>query len=118
VTRERSAGYTRVPPDRHHHQKPIRPVTSGTELVASKSYTCDKASRLTAATIGSNSYTYSFAAPSTCSYTYNASSQKNSNRTSQTINAATTTYCYDCADRLVSSSDAAPTNPAVSRQDR
>jgi RHS repeat-associated protein len=86
-------------------------IISGTELGQSKSYTYDKAGRLTAATIGSNSYSYGFGTPSGCSGTYNANSGKNSNRTSQTINSATTTYCYDYADRLVSSSDASVTSP-------
>jgi RHS repeat-associated protein len=86
-------------------------VISGTELGLSKSYTYDKAGRLTAAAIGTNSYSYSFGTPSGCSGTYNSNSGKNSNRTSQTINAATTTYCYDYADRLISSSDASVTSP-------
>ncbi|WP_133805930.1 PA14 domain-containing protein [Kribbella caucasensis] len=81
-------------------------IISGTELGTSKSYTYDKAGRLTAATIGANSYSYAFGTPGSCTGTYNANAGKNSNRTSQTINAATTAYCYDDADRLVSSSDA------------
>jgi RHS repeat-associated protein len=80
-------------------------ITSGTENGQAKTYTYDKAGRLTAATIGSSTYSYSFATPTTCSGTYNVGASKNSNRTSQTKNGATTTYCYDYADRLVSSSD-------------
>ena len=90
-------------------------ITSGTELGASKAYTYDKAGRLTAATIGANTYGYSFAAPSgtTCNQaSANLNSHKNSNRTSQTINGTTTTYCYDQADRLIASSDAS-VNSAV-----
>jgi RHS repeat-associated protein len=84
-------------------------VVSGTELGASKSYTYDAADRLTAATIGANSYSYSFAAPSgsTCNQSSaNLNAHKDSNRTSFTKNGATTTYCYDNADRLIASSDA------------
>ena len=86
-------------------------IISGTELGLAKSYTYDKAGRLTSATIGANSYAYGFGTPTGCSGTYNANSGKNSNRTSQTINAATTTYCYDNADRLLSSSDVTVTSP-------
>src|SRR5262249_30925600 len=89
-------------------------IISGTELGNSKSFAFDKAGRLTAATIGSNTYGYSFATPSgtTCNQSSaNISANKTANRTSQTINGATTTYCYDAADRLVSSSDASLTSP-------
>ena len=86
-------------------------IVSGTELGNTKSYTYDQAGRLTAATIGASTYGYSFAAPTTCSGTYNASANRDSNRTSQTINGAATTYCYDQADRLISSSDALLNTP-------
>ncbi len=86
-------------------------IISGTELGQSKSYTYDKAGRLTSATIGSNTYSYGFGSPTSCTGTYNANANKNSNRTSQTVNGVTTTYCYDYADRLVSSSDASVTSP-------
>jgi RHS repeat-associated protein len=86
-------------------------VISGTELGASKSYTYDKAGRLTAATIGTNTYGYSFGTPTGCTGTYNANAGKDGNRTSQTVNGVTTTYCYDYADRLTSSSDATLTTP-------
>nr|WP_239063305.1 PA14 domain-containing protein [Streptomyces sp. SID13031] len=79
-------------------------IISGTELGASKAYSYDKAGRLTAATIGANSYAYAFGTPTACSGAYNANAGKNSNRTSQTINGATTTYCYDQADQLAQSS--------------
>ena len=80
-------------------------VISGTELSQAKTYTYDKAGRLTAATLFGNTYGYSFANPTTCTGTYNANSGKDSNRTSQTVNGATTTYCYDYADRVTTSSD-------------
>lgn len=86
-------------------------IISGTELGASKSYTYDKAGRLTAATIGSHTYAYSFGTPTGCTGTYNSNSGKNSNRTSQTIDSVTTNYCYDYADRLVSSSNSTVTSP-------
>jgi YD repeat-containing protein len=89
-------------------------IISGTELGASKSYTYDKAGRLTSATIGANTYGFSFAAPSgtTCNQSSaNLNSHKNSNRTSFTKNGVTTTYCYDQPDRLIASSDASVTSP-------
>jgi RHS repeat-associated protein len=86
-------------------------IVSGTELGASKSYTYDKAGRLTAATIGSNTYSYSFGTPTGCSGTYNANSGKNSNRSSHTINSVTTNFCYDYADRLLSSTDTSLATP-------
>ncbi|MDQ0943159.1 PA14 domain-containing protein [Streptomyces sp. V1I1] len=85
-------------------------IISGTELGASKSYAYDKAGRLTSATVGANSWSYGFGTPTACTGTYNVNAGKNSNRTSQTATVGgattTTTYCYDNADRLVSSSDA------------
>jgi RHS repeat-associated protein len=89
-------------------------IVSGTELGSAKTYTYDKAGRLTSATLGTNSWSYSFGTPTTCTGTYNANAGKNSNRTSTTQTIAgvntTTTYCYDYADRLVSSSDTAKIN--------
>ena len=80
-------------------------LTSGASSLNS-TYTYDLASRLTNAVIGSNNYSYSFGAQSgSCAVGTNANSGKNSNRTSQTINGVTTTYCYNTADQLVSSSD-------------
>lgn len=81
-------------------------IQNGTELGVSKSYQYDKAGRLTGATIGSNTYSYDFGAqdPSCTSYAgYDAG--KDGNRTKLTVNGQSTTYCYDKADRLVSSSD-------------
>lgn len=89
-------------------------VVSGTELSQAKSYSYDKAGRLTTASQGTNTYAYSYAAPSatTCSQTSaNLNSHKSSNRTSQTVNGTTTTYCYDKADRLIASSDTSLTTP-------
>jgi RHS repeat-associated protein len=79
------------------------------------SYTYDLADRLTAASstgaIGSNSYAYSFGSESgSCPTGTNANAGKDGNRTSQTINGVTTTYCYNNADQLTTSSNAALTN--------
>ena len=82
-------------------------LSSGAASLAS-TFTYDLADRLTKATIGSNTYSYSFGAQSsTCAAGTNPSAGKNSNHTSQTINGVMTTYCYDYADQLVSSSDPA-----------
>ncbi len=84
-------------------------VISGTENGAAKSETYDKDGRLLTASIGSNSYAYTFGAPTSCTGTYNVNAGKNSNRTSMTRVDSngnhTTTYCYDYADRLTSSAD-------------
>lgn len=79
-------------------------VVSGTENGNAKTYTYDKADRLTAATFGSSTYGYSFATPTACTGTYNANAGKDSDRTSQTVNGTTTTYCYNNADQLIKSS--------------
>lgn len=89
-------------------------ITSGAENGTAKSYTYDKAGRLTAATIGSNTYSYGFGTQSsTCGtgQNMNANAGKNANRTTQTINGTTTTYCYDKADRLITSSNTQANSP-------
>lgn len=83
-------------------------ILSGTENGVAKSYTYDGAGRLTAATIGTNSYSYGFGATTAaqCSQTSaNLNAGKNGNRTTQTVNGVTTNYCYDYADRLLAGSD-------------
>jgi RHS repeat-associated protein len=90
-------------------------IISGTELGATKSYAYDKAGRLTQATIGTNTWSYNFGTPTTCTATnHNQNAGKNSNRTSttQTVAGVTTTktFCYDYADRIVSSNDATINN--------
>lgn len=80
-------------------------VTSGTDLGTTESYSYDKADRLTSATIGSNTYSYGFGTPTGCTGTYNSNAGADSNRTTQTINGSTTTYCYNYADQLISSSN-------------
>jgi RHS repeat-associated protein len=74
-----------------------------------QSYGYDAAGRLTSANIGPHTYSYGFGTQSSScgsGSNMNANSGKNGNRTSQTVDGVTTTYCYDYADRLVSSSDA------------
>lgn len=74
--------------------------------VLNSTFTYDAALRLTGAAIGSSTYAYGFGTQnSSCATGTNTNSGKNSNRTSMTINGQTTHYCYDFADRLVSSSD-------------
>ncbi len=82
--------------------------TSNTASSLATTYTYDKAGRLTGATVGPHTYGYGFGAQNASCGTannMNPNSGKNSNRTSQTIDGVTTTYCYDYADRLISSSD-------------
>ena len=88
-------------------------VKQGTENGTTKTYQYDNAGRLTGATIGSNTFAYEFGTPnSSCASIpgYNANTGKNGNRTKMTVNGQATTYCYDMADRLVSSSDVTLTN--------
>jgi RHS repeat-associated protein len=83
-------------------------ITSGSTTLSS-TFGYDGADRLTTATVGSNTFSYSFDTQHTScgsGNNMNANSGKNSNRTSQTINTQTTTFCYDYADKLVSSSNA------------
>jgi RHS repeat-associated protein len=83
-------------------------VASGSTTLAN-SYGYDLAGRLTSATVGSNTYSYGFGAQNSSCGTgigTNANSGKDGNRTTQTINGTTTTFCYDNADRLTSSSNA------------
>lgn len=83
-------------------------VTSGSSSLAS-TYTYDKAGRLTGSTTGPHTFSYGFGTQNTTTCgtgsNMNANSGKNGNRTTQTIDGVTTNYCYDYADRLVSSSD-------------
>jgi len=83
-------------------------VIGGTENSKAKAYTYDASGRLSGAEIGNDEFTYSFgAADASCSSLNgnNPNAGKSGNRTSQTINGQTTTFCYDQADRLIGSSD-------------
>lgn len=89
-------------------------IISGTELGQAKLYTYDTAGRLTGATVAGNTFTYGYGAQdASCADLpgTNTAAGKDSNRTSQTINGVTTTYCYDQADRLIASSNADLTSP-------
>jgi RHS repeat-associated protein len=82
-------------------------VTSGSNSLW-YNYSYDGAGRITGATAGPHSYSYGYGAASpTCNSIAgnNVNAGKNSNRTTQTIDGVTTTFCYDQADRLKSSSD-------------
>lgn len=83
-------------------------VKQGTENGVAKSYSYDNAGRLTGTTLGSNTFAYEFGTPdASCSSIpgYNANTAKNGNRTKLTVNGQATTFCYDMADRLITSSD-------------
>ncbi|MDP3992860.1 MAG: PA14 domain-containing protein [bacterium] len=83
-------------------------ITSGNENGVAKNYTYDKSGRLLTATLGSNSFNYDFSAPNStvCNQSNaNLNAQKNSNRTTLTINSVATKSCYDSADRLIASTD-------------
>ena len=70
------------------------------------SYTYDKASRLTSAADNTSAISYGFGTEdASCTNGTNTNAGNDSNRTSMTKNGVTTTYCYDNADRLISSSD-------------
>ncbi len=83
-------------------------ANGGNELWYTYGY--DNADRITSANIGPHSYAYGYGTQnsSTCGTGggTNPNSGKNGNRTSQTIDGVTTTFCYDQADRLKSSSNA------------
>lgn len=88
-------------------------VTSGSTTLNS-SFGYDAAGRLTSASVGSNSYSYGFGtANSSCNSLTgnNTNAGKSSNRTTQTINGTTTTFCYDQADRLIGSSNSLYSTP-------
>jgi RHS repeat-associated protein len=82
-------------------------VASGSnELWSTFGY--DGVGRLSSANIGPHTYTYGYETQAaSCGTTANTNpnSGKNGNRTSQTVDGVATTYCYDYADRLISSSD-------------
>ncbi|MCU1460945.1 MAG: hypothetical protein JWO37_1020 [Acidimicrobiales bacterium] len=75
----------------------------GTDIHAGNNFVYDNAGRLTAAWVPGHALTYNFGPSGGC---VSAEAGKNTNRTSVVDNAITTTYCYDYADKLSSSSDA------------
>jgi YD repeat-containing protein len=72
-------------------------------------YSYDAAGRLVGATAPGRTYAFGFAASGGCGS--NPLAGRNGNRTSMTVNGATTTYCYDGADRLTRSSNGAVGTP-------
>jgi len=83
-------------------------VTSGANSLW-YNYSYDTAGRITGSTVGPHTYSYGYGTESsTCNSVAgnNINAGKNSNRTTQTIDGVTTTFCYDQADRLKSSSNA------------
>jgi len=80
-------------------------IISGTENGLSKAYTYDKASRLTAATIGTHTFTYDYGTASCSGADSNPNAGKNANRKSMTKDGVTINYCYNYADQLQWSSD-------------
>lgn len=77
-------------------------------LTAGANYSYDKLGRMTGATVDTNQYQYGFGAPDascTGKAGLNTLASKNGNRSSMTVNGATTTYCYNNADQLISTSD-------------
>jgi RHS repeat-associated protein len=84
-------------------------IIAGTENGVAKSYSYDKAARLSKATLGINSFSYGFGTTTNCPAGSNPDAGKNANRTSTTRVvggvSTTTTYCYDQADRLTKSSN-------------
>jgi RHS repeat-associated protein len=89
-------------------------TTTGATTLSS-SFTYDAADRLTAASVGTNSYAYGFGTQdaTTCGTGggKNPNSGKDSNRTSQTINGTTIYYCYDYADKMFRSSSSLYNTP-------
>ncbi len=74
---------------------------------SANSYGYDKAGRLTTANVAGHTYAYGFGASNSACSTKtgnNANAGKNSNRTSVTVDGVSTWYCYDMADRFLSSS--------------
>jgi RHS repeat-associated protein len=83
----------------------------GADAHAGDNFTYDGVGRLTDAWVTSHHYAYGFAASPSCTLAPNAG--RNTNRSSVTDNGgAATTYCYDAADKLVSTTDVRYTSPA------
>lgn len=70
-------------------------------------YTYDGAGRLTQAALPGDTYNYSYGTPTGCPTGADANAGQNTNRTTLTVTGtggSTTGYCYDNADRLISTS--------------
>lgn len=87
-----------------------RVLTDTVAGTPTSTYTYDGAGRLATATVAGHAYAYRFDPTGGCGPL--ASAGRNTNRTSLTDNGATVaSYCYDNADRLVSSTDASVGTP-------
>ncbi|HEX2046188.1 MAG TPA: DNRLRE domain-containing protein, partial [Acidimicrobiales bacterium] len=86
-----------------------RVLTNTVDGGAASTFAYDPAGRLIAGSVGGHSLSYDFGDATGCPV---ANAGRNTNRRAVTDNGATTTYCYDAADRLVSSSDPAVGTPA------
>jgi RHS repeat-associated protein len=114
-TSDRTTGYTWRLGDSSTVNDAVTRTQSGqvsTDVVSAGSanlwytYGYDLADRLTSAAIGPHTYAYGYGLQdASCTSGTNPLSGKDSNRTTQTIDGTTTTYCYDYADHLVGSSD-------------
>ena len=82
----------------------------GTDARAGNNFVYDGAGRLVSAWVAGHALSYRFDAFGGCGAL--AAAGKNTNRTAMVDNGATTTYCYDGADRLASASDATLGAPA------
>jgi len=84
-------------------------VLTAQENGVSKSYSYDVAGRLTSATIGTNTINYGFSSTATgCSNVpgnNSVNSYKSGNRSSYSVNGVTHSYCYDQANRLMTSTN-------------
>ncbi|MCA1683897.1 MAG: hypothetical protein LC708_02040, partial [Actinobacteria bacterium] len=79
---------------------------------AGANFAYDGAGRLTHAVVGGHSLDYAFEATGGCGLQTNAGSNTNRTKVSDSALGAPLTYCYNQADRLTSSSDAAVGTPA------
>jgi RHS repeat-associated protein len=91
-------------------------VVTSVENGLEKHYSYDKGGRLTFATFGGTSYKYEFGGVNdSCGPGANAAAGADGNRTRMTVvsgdDTTTTQYCYDDADRLLSSTDPAEGTP-------
>lgn len=89
-------------------------ILSGTENGISKTYTYNSIGNLTKAVIGDQTFEYGYEnSQTTCDQvpTSNYNSFKNGNRAWSKVNGSRTDYCYDKADRLISSTDLTLTAP-------
>ncbi|MCA1684034.1 MAG: hypothetical protein LC708_02760, partial [Actinobacteria bacterium] len=86
-----------------------RVMTNTIDGATPGTFAYDAAGRLVSANVAGRSLAYDFGDATGCPVN---NAGRNTNRRSVTDNGAATTYCYDAADRLVSSSDTAVGTPA------